>query len=92
MFIPFIQTLQAEVQAKQPQVSDTVSSAEHFKREFRDKLSDDQQKPLEEKVDKLKIRYDRVYNDSNDWLRDSTQTLDDLVREEEEKVRVQTCY
>ncbi|XP_041483740.1 microtubule-actin cross-linking factor 1-like isoform X4 [Lytechinus variegatus] len=83
-------TLQAEVQAKQPQVSDTISSAEHFKREYRDKLSDDQRQPLEEKVDKLKSRYDQVYNDSNDWLRDSTQALDDLVREEEERKRVDT--
>ncbi|XP_071485352.1 microtubule-actin cross-linking factor 1-like [Diadema antillarum] len=88
--IEVFKTLQTEVQAKQPQISDTVSSAEHFKRGFRDKLTDDQRKPLEEKVDKLKVRYDQVYNNSNDWLRDASQTLDDLVKEEEERKRIDT--
>ena len=73
--------------AKQPAINEAVSKAEHFQREYRDRLHPDQKGALQEKVDKLKTDYDKLNMTSDDWFKSDQAKLDKLRREEEERVR-----
>lgn len=67
-------------------MSDALSKAEHFQREYRDRLSPDQQKPLQKSIDDLRSNYETAKKKSADWMTESSQTLDRLKQEEEERV------
>ncbi|XP_071485329.1 dystonin-like [Diadema antillarum] len=84
--IESFKVLLREFESKQPQLIKTVTSAGDFKRDFRDKLTDDRLQLLEETVDKLKALYDQVCDNTDAWLRDVSQKLENLVKEEDEKV------
>ncbi len=81
------QELADDVHAKQPAINEAISKAEHFQREYRDRLHPEQKDALQEKVDKLKADYDKLHNESDDQFKSDQARLDKLRREEEERVR-----
>ena len=80
------QELAEDVHAKQAPINEAISKAEHFQREYRERLHPEQKEVLQENVDKLKADYDQLQSQCDSTLKADQAKLDRLRREEEERV------